>query len=344
MMPMKSVATGSPSTALSKSDSDTAEQAGRGYLPVRLNVTSGESSSEGGSSVGTQGESAKSSAQRYAEALAAFATKTSGAEDNEHGISFSHTGQPPNFDEEFWSCNVRLLGKGEKVLGLRPWGSGKPLPTLKRPIVEVEFVYTLKPGKRPSEAINALFDRSEVWALDCIDYLVAARLFAECRAFGADAFDAKYMQLGDTLSREPMRMDQHSTPGLRTDRLWESEGKGKEFEEGSQPDDGDDEPAKPTGTVISTVQEEDAFLATLPAGTRVMWTNARADADDDWANENTLKIGDDQFIAHPHGVLTAAQLRSSMATDEVDGRNPDAVAAHVAANVYISEVEWYHPR
>jgi hypothetical protein len=109
-------------------------------------------------------------------------------------MDFSHTGQPPRFDERYWTCALvvrrqthprfrRVEYTGDEQQYHDILGSGKDDEE-----VEIDFEYTLDSGATPSLAIQSIYDESERWSLDCIDFVVAARLYAECmsRAF-ADA-------------------------------------------------------------------------------------------------------------------------------------------------------------
>jgi hypothetical protein len=220
---------------------------------------------------------------------------------------------------------------------------------MRKGATEIELVYELAVETQPSEAVQAIFDEPKRWALDCIDYVVAARLYAEMRVTGAEKFDAKYTSLGTELAPEKMRMDQHQTPGLSTHKFWEREDKAEEFEETESPGDGpskgesdssDDEP-KMTGVRLDSIEEEDAFLAKVPVGTRVMWSTTNTLAGGDWVNENTLKAGPDAFIAHPHGILTAQQVRLEMVPEKITDQGEDAVRKDIETNVYVAEIEWY---
>lgn len=302
-----------------------------------------ESQEEGQQRDGSQ--PAPSAEQIQAQALQDFGARSTRME-------FSNTDRPPLFDEDNWLCFARYRDKKDNQVGdLAPLQPGQKLRKPKG-AAEIEFVYQLKGDREPSAAVQAIFDQPERWALDCIDFVVAARLYAELKVAGTEAFNGKYRNLGTELDPQPMRMDQHQTPGLRTDRFWERGDVGEEFEEAQSPDgegptgDGTgsgDSPDVPrmTGVRPSTLEQEDEFLATLPVGTRVMWSTTSDLAEEDWVNENTLKAGPDAYIAHPHGILSAAAVRAEMVPESISDKGAVEIRKHIAACVFIAEVEWY---
>ena len=289
-----------------------------------------------------QQEEQLSAKQIQSQALQEF-----GAQSTKAG--FANTSRPPKFDERHWRCFARFLDKKDNPVGGLQECTSEEAVRMRKGAAEIELVYELAVETQPSEAVQAIFDEPKRWALDCIDYVVAARLYAEMRVIGAENFDAKYTSLGTELAPEKMRMDQHQTPGLSTHKFWEREDKAEEFEETESPGDGpskgesessDDEPTM-TGVRLDSIEEEDAFLAKVPVGTRVMWSTTNALAGGDWVNENTLKAGPDAFIAHPHGILTAEQVRLEMVPEEISARGEDAIREDIEKNVFVAEIEWY---
>jgi hypothetical protein len=72
-----------------------------------------------------------------------------------------------------------------------------------------------------------------------------------------------------------------------------------------------------------------------------MWTTTHPDAADDMVNENTIKIGDDLYAAHPLGNLSGHDVRDEMVADDDDELTPEQRLAQVAQHIYLAEVEWY---
>jgi hypothetical protein len=250
-------------------------------------------------------------------------------------MDFSGSGSAPRYDKDNWTC-LLVLTKVED-------GPSQTVPyegqngTAWKKIVdenhEVELQYVLKSGVKPSFAIREIPKKPAVWAMDCIDYVVAARLYAELRGSGDEAFDAKYANLGTEISPQPLRMAQHATPGLSSRDFWVREAQGAEFASRTKPEN-------PTGVKPKDAGEEDVFLRTVPIGARVMWTTTHEKAAADMENENTIKVGDDKYAAHPLGRLSGANVREELIAGP-DEDDESKHAAHIAAYIYLSEVEWY---
>lgn len=268
----------------------------------------------------------------YAAALKEFAASTD-------EMDFSGSGTEPRFDAEYWKCTVIVTtkaGERKKLTNLtkvlEQWKS------IVKTSEEVELEYTLKPGVAPSLAIRQIVARPEEWAMDCIDYVVAARLYAECVASGDEAFDAKYTNVGTAVAPAPMRMAQHNTPKLTSSDFWRRTAQGTEFTSQTT--------HAPTGVMPAGPAEEDEFLRTVPIGARVMWTTRHRRANEDMENENTIKVGEDLYAAHPLGTISGAKVRDELVVD-TDRQGRDIAmtkgdrAAHVARYIYLCEVEWY---
>lgn len=271
-------------------------------------------------------------AATYEAALREFADSTD-------EMDFSGSGTEPRFDAEYWKCTIIVTTKAGERKTLT--NLAKALEQWKNIVEtsdEVELEYTLKPGVSPSLAIRQIVARPEEWAMDCIDYVVAARLYAECLAAGDEAFDAKYTNVGTAVAPAPMRMAQHNTPKLTSSDFWRRRAQGAEFISHTT--------HAPTGVMPAGAAEEDEFLRTVPIGARVMWTTRHRRANEDMENENTIKVGEDLYAAHPLGTISGAKVRDELVVD-VDRRGRDVAmtkedrAAHVARYIYLCEVEWY---
>jgi hypothetical protein len=251
-------------------------------------------------------------------------------------MDFGGTGKEPRFDEAHWTCNLVLIAQDDSSVK-RPYAGerGAAWRKLMRQNAEIDLEYVLKPGVRPSVAIRAIQQHPDRWALDCIDYVVATRLYAELRGSGDQEFDTKYTRLGSEISPAPMRMAQHDTPGLGTRDFWERDAQGEEFK--SDKDDG--EPT-PTGVRPASPAEEDEFLKGVPIGARVMWTTTHPKAEEDMNNENTIKIAPNVYAAHPLGQRSGDEVREELIAGP-DENKSERHAAHIAEYIYLSEVEWY---
>jgi hypothetical protein len=73
-----------------------------------------------------------------------------------------------------------------------------------------------------------------------------------------------------------------------------------------------------------------------------MWTTTHPDAADDMVNENTIKIGDDLYAAHPLGNLSGRKVRDEMVAEPDEGElTPEQRLAQIVQHIYLAEVEWY---
>jgi hypothetical protein len=147
----------------------------------------------------------------YEKAPASFARKAK-------KMDFSGEESMPRCDDKCWSCTLVLTPKSEHedvTKERQPYtemtsGAWKKL---QKRYEEVELEYTLLPGVAPSHAVAEIFNHTDRWAMDCIDFVVAGRLYAQLMAMGANVFDKKFSALlGPELSPQPMKMAQHDTP------------------------------------------------------------------------------------------------------------------------------------
>ncbi|RYZ15715.1 MAG: hypothetical protein EOO70_06170 [Myxococcaceae bacterium] len=186
----------------------------------------------------------------------------------------------------------------------------------------------------PAAAVLDILNSPKKWTLDCIEFIQVLRWCAQYHALGQEAFN----KLGGINS---FKLSYHETTGLRGRQLYLRSRKRDAFD----CVDAMTNRKTPSGVILSTTAQEDEFLKSVPIGSRVMWSDSHPDAaDTDFENENTLKIGPDEYVAHPFGILSAQELREEMATpededeDDVDEAKRDA---YIRRNLFIKEIEWY---
>jgi hypothetical protein len=192
----------------------------------------------------------------------------------------------------------------------------------------------LKPDKIPSAAVTSLFDslsKSEPLSklsLDCIEYVQVARWYAQLQSLGAEEFDRK--------AGNNFKLSYHKTSGMRSRTTYLRNSRKEPFKSV----DALTKSSVITDIRLRTPEEEDRFLADLPIGSRVMWSDANPESrDSDFENENTIKVSADRFAAHPFGIKTAAEIREEMASPEDEAQSK--VNAYIRRWVYIKEIEWY---
>jgi hypothetical protein len=186
-----------------------------------------------------------------------------------------------------------------------------------------------------------------LWKFDCFGFVGVNHVYAHWRTLPADEFNKKFspLQLG-TQSNVNSRWEQpimSRRPGERPYR----EGEMKMTERGGQmvfePE------KKPVGKSWAQLLKE------APVGSQVTWGNldaqkkcreitragseaGRGAAVCAWAYENTTKVGDDKFAAHPMGNLTplgtvsAKRVMEEMAKAVNNGVVPPG---YIAKNIYI---------
>ncbi len=266
-------------------------------------------------------------AEDYEAALREFAEATD-------EMDFSGGGSHPRFDEECWTCAVigNAPRRAEAALRGHP-ALIKQWDAFVDATEDVELEYTLKPGVRPSFAIREIPAHPDRWALDCVDYVVAAKLYAECVAGSDLTFDLKYANVGTRLKPRQLKMARHKTSKLTASDFWRRKGQGLEFKSKTT--------NQMTRIAPANAHREAEFLASVPIGARVMWTTTHPDAADDMVNENTIKIGDDLYAAHPLGNLSGREVRDEMVADDDDELTPEERLAQIAQHISLAEVEWY---
>lgn len=240
------------------------------------------------------------------------------------------------YDERYWEF------KGEKA-----YKEG----TLKAP----DAALTLKPGIDPHVAVDAIFDQSYRWEMDCGQFVQIARLYVQRKLIPDDTAFDEWATPDLTLRTHAPETFRHALflraheDGLPLDR-WIT---------------------KPSGRI--DVLSEERMLASAPSGSRVRWTSSWTKqaaklgesalpnvSQLTWyafQNENAIKIGPDRYAAHGLGTVSAKEL----VTDMVDAtRQALGAMAPLAANtkgapdlpsnpsddeikqrIYVDNVEYY---
>jgi hypothetical protein len=150
---------------------------------------------------------------------------------------------------------------------------------LKDPKAEKANVLVLLKGKLPSEAIEGMFKNPKQWSLDCACFVQAACLYTLLRRLGSGEFD-KWVMEDSKRTKNNVIFGPHLSTGLRP------KGGFRNFDI-----DGDR-------------AEQTKRLAAAPLNSEVVFHNpemVKIQSDSAWINENTIKLGNDQFIAYTGG-------------------------------------------
>lgn len=178
----------------------------------------------------------------------------------------------------------------------------------------------LRAGRTPADAIAELhrysaevpgIEGQETAKLDCVEIIEVGRWLAELDVVGQQRFNEKYGGGEFVLSAPGSTGIQGESLAVTYDGI---EDEGEYFMgRGGGPFDGmvrfDSGPRQDETVLLAP------YLATLPVGSRVMWRNFddAVPDDDDCKNENTVKLGDDSYAAHPFGVFGLADLATVLA-------------------------------
>jgi hypothetical protein len=175
----------------------------------------------------------------------------------------------------------------------------------------------LRPGHTPSEAIAQLHSHKgtvpgvegeESAKLDCVEIIEVARWLAELDVSGREGFDKKY-------GGQEFKLAAPGSTGIEQEHLGVRVGQQSdgEFKSSGGPIDG--RFAVTANGTPKMMMKLPADLAKLPVGSRIMWRNfdKAFPSDHDFKNENTIKLGDDTYAAHPFGIFNLAGVAKQIA-------------------------------
>lgn len=179
---------------------------------------------------------------------------------------------------------------------------------------------SLKSGKLPSDAIDAMFADLKNWSVDCAQFVQVAEWYALRHAYGAAEFNKR--------AGSSFKLRIHLSSGIPYKEVYLRENASQKMRRLT---DGKEEPRGP----------ED-ILKDAPVGSRIMWTNKKAPTSSAFHNENTIKLGPDSFAAHGFGKATNIFTRAEIELNLARAENSAADAAYIAANVFLAEIDYYN--
>jgi hypothetical protein len=213
-----------------------------------------------------------------------------------------------NVDEEWWSAGW-YLPDGAKD---REW----------TPIV--------KPGKSPADAVLNIFKTLDKWSFDCAQFVQVVLLYAIIKRVGKEAFDARVAAYKPTQGQLALR--QHFTAGIT-------------YTGGSEHDKDELQTLNAARAAAARQEQERSFKA-APFGSQIVFTNLDPRSNGKaYEHENTIKMGDDQFIAH--GIVKGSpfvsrdQIFNVLAADAMRGTLERPDDAYKKKYLYISQVVLY---
>jgi hypothetical protein len=206
--------------------------------------------------------------------------------------SFSHSVYEEKLHEAVRKLSSVNFGRAEWDPEFITQNPGKPLSNREKwydpefwTIDDQAKALRLKPGKRPSDAIDAIFSNLEKWSLDCMQFEQVAQLYAQRWALlpEPDRFNEKVSPTAAGAFVKPNFLRQHGSFGMRSKEIYERER-------------GDTPLVRRSDKMPMTNVDE--LLDNAPVGSRIVWTNEAAEMKDVFRNENTIKLGKDKFAAH----------------------------------------------
>lgn len=188
----------------------------------------------------------------------------------------------------------------------------------------------LKPGKNPARAIRDVFAHPEKWNYDCALFLQIVELYAQIEAFGDDEFNRRITERASTEKNQKSKnrgtiiLDEHYSTGTAFSAIYYYDSDTSRYYLQS-PDD----VRRGLDGVRSSVQKSKELLEQAPPGSRVAFNNrwhnptlhevAKALAKTSFDRENTVKLPDGRFAAHPFGVGTEEEIGKALAIEALVG-------------------------
>jgi Protein-glutamine gamma-glutamyltransferase len=182
----------------------------------------------------------------------------------------------------------------------------------------------------PAEAILEVFRSPELWSFDCAQFVQVVLLYAVINSITPEKFNERVR--ANVLSSGKMLLRAHASTGLKVTG-------GSQIRK--------PEVANLTQNLfLEKKSAQEAKFKAAPIGSQIIFTNRDARANNKaYEHENTIKLGDDQFLAHgivrgDHRV-TRAQIYSILAEDALRGTGQKGDEVYEKRNLYISLVELF---
>ena len=222
------------------------------------------------------------------------------------------------FDAEWWEP--------------RTWTS-----TTWQPDSEPEHVLALKERKSPFDAVLRIFDTLDKWSFDCAQLVQVVLLYAVVNRLDKESFDNRVASHAPTGGQMLLRV--HDSTGLT-------------LEGGSE--HGKEELKNllkiSRQRAAAVMGEQEKKFKAAPKGSEITSTNLDPLVSDRaaYGHENTIKMGDDQFIAHGingSGFATREDIYDLLAKDALKKQKrtlggPD-LHDYKKSNLYVSHVILY---
>ncbi|HEX8110416.1 MAG TPA: hypothetical protein VF516_21940, partial [Kofleriaceae bacterium] len=183
------------------------------------------------------------------------------------------------------------------------------------------------------------------WRFDCFEFVIVNRIYAYWRTMSRTEFNLKF---------NPLTLGYNADMAEKTHLSWEppilaSKPGDKPYRKGET------KPTMKDGAVTYEIERIpvdkswDELVRDAPIGTQIIWSNkdtvAKCTKDGtlpfcDYMNENVTKVGQDQYSAHPFGIVSAQRIIDEMATAPFGGDRKKVSKDYVRQNVYISALRY----
>jgi hypothetical protein len=177
----------------------------------------------------------------------------------------------------------------------------------------------LLPDKSPSIAIRQIVENNRAWTLDCAYFVQVAHLYAVSQS--EPQFDNRW-------AGKEFRLRVHFSSGAGVDQIKYFFNRKKKSAHWMVTKDGEWQWKRSNWRIPQ-------ILDAMRPGSRVMWTNDNVRPDERdlnrlaFRNENTVKIGNDRYLAFPISrPLSATKIRLILADHDLGrGRRPEIANA-----------------
>lgn len=204
-----------------------------------------------------------------------------------------------------------------------------------------------------SEAMTHLVEDigndSRVWSVDCLEFTQLIRIYAYWKTLSESEFNERFnpLEIGQT-ARTKFGWDNYiclesNRPGQRHPRIIRTpSGDLGIREQELRVDPGRVAPEQPE----YAVRTWDELLNVAPGGTHIMWTsfdlqrkriyNNPQGVNLNWENEHTTKLGQDRYAAWDLGVVTANEIKQTMAAAAFGGEISRVPNGYIEANIFVA--------